>query len=571
MKRVLALLLALVMALSLVSVVYAEPCAEDAHQWGDVDVQTPATCGVDGVMNTKCSVCQAPSTRTIPATGAHTYVQDEEKTNVAGDCTTDKVDYLKCSGCGATKESITTAPGHSYTTTSTATCNTAGKETSVCSVCKHTIEKDAPATGQHTFNEADVGTVKTAATCLDKGVKTITCTVCKTATKVVEVPALGHKFSTNPDDAEITKEATCVEEGERTYKCLNKKADGTACPETKKEPIEKLKEHKWEKNGTVTTAPTCVKKGVRTFKCTVEKCTETKTEEIAMVNHSWDNGTTTIEATVTEEGLSTFKCIVCGKTQTQTIPRLGESMDPDELATLKAAPNNAYGAKLNVEPWVMVQAVLDQEELTRVQGGWPFSVTLGVKNISSQVSDGDRQLFMNHIADEQIIVAFLDVTLIKQMHGDPAQPVDATAEMVDIALDMPEGLPALKKNMTRSFMVLRLHNGVVEGVPTKLSEDGRQIIFQTDKFSTYLLTYSDVRKESGFPILPVFIALMVVALAGVVYLCKMIFIDRIFDGDDDDDDDDYDEYDEYEEPKRSPKQAPKQSGRRLHTEKRRRR
>lgn len=559
MKRVLALLLALVMALSLVSVVYAEPCAEDAHVWVDGEVTQAPTCGTKGTKKITCSACGTEDTAPVAATGAHTVTTWNVTTQPS--CEGKGVESGTCTVCNSSITRETNAKGHQWDsgTTTAATCEVDGKIVYKCTVtgCSGSKEDKIPATG-HT----KVETITKKATCKEEGLKTITCSVegCTYKEENVKIPKLTeHTW----DEGTITKEPTCVEEGEKTFKC-------TVCGTEKeeKEKIEKLKEHKWEKNGTVTTAPTCVKKGVRTFKCEVEKCPETKTEEIAMVNHSWDNGTTTIEATVTEEGLSTFKCIVCGKTQTQTIPRLGESMDPDELATLKAAPNNAYGAKLNVEPWVMVQAVLDQEELTRVQGGWPFSVTLGVKNISSQVSDGDRQLFMDHIADEQIIVAFLDVTLIKQMHGDPAQPVDATAEMVDIALDMPEGLPALKKNMTRSFMVLRLHDGVVEGVPTKLSEDGEQIIFQTDKFSTYLLTYSDVREESSFPILPVFIALMVVALAGVVYLCKMIFIDRIFDNDDDDDDDDYDDYEEYEEYE-EPKRSPKQSGRRLHTEKRR--
>ncbi len=283
------------------------------------------------------------------------------------------------------------------------------------------------------------------------------------------------------------------------------------------------------------------------------------------MNHSWDSGTITIEPTITEKGLSTHKCTVCGLTKTLDVPPRGQSMDTDELATLKNAPNNAYGARLNVEPWVIVQGVLNADELKRVQDGWPFSVTLTVKNISATVSDSDRQQIMDYIADDQIIAAFLDITLDKQMQDDAVQPVETTAEVVDIAMDIPDELAQVRDNMTRTFQMLRIHGGAVEAVPTKTSEDGTEIIFQTDKFSTYVLTYTDTRVESGFPVLPVFIVLMVLALGGIGYLCKLIFVDHIL-SDDDDDDDDYDDddYDEYDDEDDYEEEPPKRPGRRLH-------
>lgn len=588
MKRVLALLLALVMVLSMTATVWAvegeetvdppsggdgqnpggdgngegdnpgegsdPPPTEPTHTFNK-SVTTEPTCGTKGVATYTCSVSgctEHPSyTEDIPATGAHSFgdwkVSDSDKPT----CTKGGTEVRTCSKCSTPETRSTDALGHDtsagMTVTVPATCGKEGEKSLVCPRCKAKISEKIPATGNHTW---DAGKVTKAATCTTDGEKILTCTVCSTTSKVV-VTKLGHDFDLT---GEVTKKPTCAEEGERTYTCQR-----TGCTEKYTEAIPKLKEHTWDK-GTVTTAPTCVKTGVRTYKCTVDKCTETKTESIPMVNHSWDGGTVTIQPTVTEKGVSTHKCILCGKTMTRDVPPLGQSMDPDELATLKAAPNNAYGAKLHVEPWVMVQAVLDEEELARVQDGWPFSVTLSVKNISSDVSESERQLFLDYIADDQIIAAFLDVTLSKQMEEDPLQPVTETAEMVDIFLEMPTGLPELKKNVERAFMMLRLHDGVVEAVPTKLSDNGDGIIFQTDKFSTYVLTYTDTRAESSFPVLPVFIVLMLVALGGVVYLCKMIFIDHILDDDDDEDDDDYeDDYDDYE-----PDPAPKRSGRRLH-------
>ena len=46
--------------------------------------------------------------------------------------------------------------------------------------------------------------------------------------------------------------------------------------------------------------------------------------------------------------------------------------------------------------------------------------------------------------------------------------------------------------MERNFYVIREHNGVATILPTKLSKDGKLLTFETDKFSTYALAYSDV-------------------------------------------------------------------------------
>ncbi len=574
MKRVLALLLALIMVLSMATTVWAvegeenldpvdpppteeqkppvtpepEPCKHPTLNAGDT---VAASCTEQGYTVYKCADCDYSEKKNVTDPKGHSFGTWAVSESAKPTCTTSGTEVRTCSVCGTPDTRTVDALGHDVSggmvVTSPATCASEGEKKGNCTRCKQSIVEKIPKLTTHTW---DAGTVTTAPTCDKDGVKTKTCTVCKT-TATETIAKLGHKWDT---EGEITKKPTCAEVGEKTFTCTN-----TGCTEKYTEEIPKLKEHTWD-NGTVTTAPTCVKTGVKTYRCKVEKCTETKTETIPMINHSWDSGTTTIEPTVTEKGLSTFKCIVCGKTMTREIPRRGESMDPDELATLKNAPNNAYGARLNVEPWVIVQAVLNEEELARVQDGWPFSVTLAVKNISSEITESERQLFLDYVADDQIIAAFLDVTLTKQMMEDPAQPVTTTTEMVDIFLEMPTGLPELKKNVVRTFAVLRLHNGVVEAVPTKISDNSDGIIFQTDKFSTYVLTYTDTRNESSFPVLPVFIVLMLVALGGVVYLCKLIFIDHILADDDDDDyeddyDDDYDD-DEPEEHKRS--------GRRLH-------
>ena len=69
------------------------------HIWDNGVVQTPATCGVDGVMLYTCTVCGHTKTETIPATGNHTWGAWTE--TEAPSCTKEGSKERVCSVCNA--------------------------------------------------------------------------------------------------------------------------------------------------------------------------------------------------------------------------------------------------------------------------------------------------------------------------------------------------------------------------------------------------------------------------------------------------------------------------------------
>jgi len=61
---------------------------------------------------------------------------------------------------------------------------------------------------------------------------------------------------------------------------------------------------------------------------------------------------------------------------------------------------------------------------------------------------------------------------------------------------IPEDLPKLEEGYTRNYYIIRNHNGEIEIIKdAKLSEDGKSIIFGSDKFSTYAIAYTDVEDK----------------------------------------------------------------------------
>ena len=80
-------------------------------------------------------------------------------------------------------------------------------------------------------------------------------------------------------------------------------------------------------NGVVTTEPTCTSEGVRTFTCS--RCTATREEAIAVMDHQYEN-VTIKAATCQEEGIIEVTCKVCGFVNgTKTLSKTGHSYESE--------------------------------------------------------------------------------------------------------------------------------------------------------------------------------------------------------------------------------------------------
>ena len=80
-----------------------EAIPANGHSFGKWTVTTPPTCGEDGVQERICSVCEKKETKSIPATGIHTwndfYTVDREATEEA-----EGQESIHCSVCNAVRE-----------------------------------------------------------------------------------------------------------------------------------------------------------------------------------------------------------------------------------------------------------------------------------------------------------------------------------------------------------------------------------------------------------------------------------------------------------------------------------
>ena len=125
-------------------------------------------------------------------------------------------------------------------------------------------------------------------------------------------------------------------------------------------------------------------------------------------------------------------------------------------------------------------------------------VYLEIEDISDAISASDKEK-INASATNADNIAFFDISLFKEIsisgQSRVATSIHELATPLKLTIGVPKSFPAVADGYTRTYEVIRLHEGNVEKLPTISNADGT-ITFETDRFSTYALAYTDVKKEA---------------------------------------------------------------------------
>lgn len=143
-----------------------------------------------------------------------------------------------------------------------------------------------------------------------------------------------------------------------------------------------------------------------------------------------------------------------------------------------------------------VTDVLTPAEWEAYKGGADVKVTLDVNNADETVSDTDKKLVEDKVAEavkDGVVGQYVDISINKTV-GETTTEVTETNHPVAVSVTVPEKLINTDSTKTREYSIVRLHNGVAEVLEGAKTEtvDGKLVIsFSTDKFSTYVIVYKD--------------------------------------------------------------------------------
>lgn len=375
-------------------------------------------------------------------------------------------------------------------------------------------------------------TIKTPATETSKGEETRECTACHT-TESRDIPVLAHTHS-------LTKhnrvEATCTAAGNIEYwscvGCGKSFLDENGTTEVTNTVIP-ANGHTEVTDAAV--AATCTDTGLTEGKhCSICNAVITAQATIPANGHTWGAWTVKTPATETDKGEETRECSVCHTAESRDIPALShkhtlvhipevpatettegvkehwhcdgcgkdffdeegkQEADREELKIGKIeaevqAPATVPKPEIATPKEELIEATLSADEKKMVDEGAFIKIILKVDDATNTVPVADKTAVTGKLGEltNYKLGQYLDVTMLKKV-GEIEQAISNTNAPIRITFEIPSTLRGKSE-----YSVFRVHGGETT-ILRDLDSDPNTVTIETDKFSTYALTYKE--KTSG--------------------------------------------------------------------------
>jgi uncharacterized repeat protein (TIGR02543 family) len=139
--------------------------------------------------------------------------------------------------------------------------------------------------------------------------------------------------------------------------------------------------------------------------------------------------------------------------------------------------------------------VLTATEQEMVAKGENAKVILKVTDISASVSEEEKALIQEQLSskkgEEVQSVLYVDLSLYKQVGSRGETRITETNGKIRITLEVPESFWSTDVTKSRAFYVVRIHDKEVTRIDGSYDPATHLFTFETDRFSTYALTYQD--------------------------------------------------------------------------------
>ena len=188
---------------------------------------------------------------------------------------------------------------------------------------------------------------------------------------------------------------------------------------------------------------------------------------------------------------------------------------------------NDHKAEIENKTDVETKIELTEDEKSAIASGEELEVVLVFTDAGTKVDNDEKKAIEKQLGDNSLGV-FLDIELIKKI-GSTEVEISETKGLVTITFEMPEELKNKDASVTRTYKVMRYHDGKVDVLDAKYDAKTGKLSFETDKFSTYAVVYSDAKVSNTTTSAPktgdttntfVYIALLGLALCSVVLVLR---------------------------------------------------
>ena len=200
----------------------------------------------------------------------------------------------------------------------------------------------------------------------------------------------------------------------------------------------------------------------------------------------------------TDKAGNTTKVTVTIKKKTEGTPAPESSEKPGEnvgkIDKDVQTDGKAPDTQISTPSDRLADMLLTPEEKKQMADGTDFEIVLEVKDASESVSASDKALVEAALANDNTAKGFalgqyLDISLFKII-GQNRNAISETNGKIAVTIHVPDRLKNTDSKKTRTFAVIRVHDGRAEFLAdTDNSAD--TLTIETDRFSTYAIVYQD--------------------------------------------------------------------------------
>lgn len=249
------------------------------------------------------------------------------------------------------------------------------------------------------------------------------------------------------------------------------------------EPYGEMLEHTPEEVPAV--EPTCTDTGLTAgIKCSVCNAVITEQEVIPTTEHTPSDWIVEVAATTTSECVQVKKCTVCDtELDRETIEKLPNISTGDVVEDVHDTAGTNAGL---VQDNTLIENVLTTDDKTEVTEGHSFEIVLEVTDIRDSVPAADVAAASSALRYNEQIGIYVDLSLFKIKDNSEITPIYNTSGRIGITLTVPDSIYA----SDRTYSIIRVHDGIAENLGGTYDRASRELIFYTDKFSTYAIVYT---------------------------------------------------------------------------------
>ncbi|MDD4326934.1 MAG: InlB B-repeat-containing protein [Eubacteriales bacterium] len=166
----------------------------------------------------------------------------------------------------------------------------------------------------------------------------------------------------------------------------------------------------------------------------------------------------------------------------------------------------------------LLEDTLTEEDRSNLDKGYNISVALKLDLVEGDISGDDKNV-VDAALDGFMVGVYLNISIVKTVTdengNETVTAIDELAHPIRFVIAIPEEY----LETGRSFMVIRLHDGVAE-VLEDTDDDPATVTIESDCFSVYTLAYKDAAPGTGERGVWLSFVIMLVSLCGVILIFR---------------------------------------------------